>query len=413
MEVRPKNENYFKSRRIKKGTLERPWMHDRDPRDKWHTIIPCIGLAVGVVICAFLIWDGLRSVVTHKYCPVLEEDFLAGFNGKVWSKEVEVGGFGNGEFQQTTNTDENVFVRDGVLHIKPTLQDAALIENDTVIDLRGKGCTGTKFEECVTVTNTTNGTIVNPVKSARINTKLSASIRFGRVEVVAKLPAGDWIWPAIWLLPKDNKYGDWPRSGEIDIAETRGNNWTYPQGGNNVISSALHFGPNAKNDGWWRNNVKRRTLHTTYSAGFNTFGIEASLAIWNEKYIFTYVNTRLLQVMFTQFNQPFWSYGKFPLSDSNGTRLINPWANTGSNISPFDQDFYLILDVAVGGTDGWFADGKAGKPWIDASLRAKRDFWQSRDDWYHTWREQGWMEVKSVKMWQQEGYNGCDSSNAL
>lgn len=182
----------------------------------------------------------------------------------------------NGEFQQTTNTDENVFVKNGLLHIKPTLQDAALIANDHVIDLRGNGCTGANWQDCVTATNTTNGTIVNPVKSARINTRLSASIKFGRVEVVAKLPAGDWLWPAIWMLPKDNKYGDWPRSGEIDIAESRGNNWTFSQGGNNVVSSALHFGPNPGNDGWWRNNVKRRALHTSYSSGYNTFGVEVS-----------------------------------------------------------------------------------------------------------------------------------------
>jgi hypothetical protein len=182
----------------------------------------------------------------------------------------------NGEFQQTTDTDENAFVKDGRLYIKPTLQDAALVDNDHVIDLRGHGCTGTRWEDCVTSTNTTNGTIVNPVKSARINTKLSASIKFGRVEVVAKLPSGDWLWPAIWMLPRDKKYGDWPRSGEIDIAESRGNNWTYYQGGNNVVSSALHFGPNEHNDGWWRNNVKRRVLHTSYSDDFHTFGIEVS-----------------------------------------------------------------------------------------------------------------------------------------
>jgi beta-glucanase (GH16 family) len=126
----------------------------------------------------------------------------------------------------------------------------------------------------VAATNTTNGTLINPVRSGRINTKLGASIKFGRVEVTAKLPAGDWLWPAIWMLPRDNVYGEWPRSGEIDIMESRGNNFTYAQGGNNIASSTLHFGPDADNDGWWRNNVKRKALHTTYAAGFNTFGLE-------------------------------------------------------------------------------------------------------------------------------------------
>jgi hypothetical protein len=176
----------------------------------------------------------------------------------------------------TTDGDENVFIKDGILNIKPTIQDASLIEHNRVLDLRGKGCTGPIWTDCVASTNTTNGTIINPVKSGRINTKLGASIQFGRVEVTAKLPAGDWLWPAIWMLPVDNKYGEWPKSGEIDIMEGRGNNHTYAQGGNNIVSSTLHFGPNSDNDGWWRNNVKRDALHTTYAAGWHTFGLEVS-----------------------------------------------------------------------------------------------------------------------------------------
>jgi beta-glucanase (GH16 family) len=190
----------------------------------------------------------------------------------------------------TTNTDENVFVKDGILTIKPTLQDQSVIESNNVIDLRGHGCTGGKWTDCVTSTNTTNGTIVNPVKSGRINTKLGASIKFGRVEVVAKLPAGDWLWPAIWMLPRDNVYGEWPRSGEIDIMESRGNNYTYKQGGNNIASSTLHFGPDADNDGWWKNNVKRKALHTTYASGFNTFGVEVRMPL-NSYFVHTDIVT--------------------------------------------------------------------------------------------------------------------------
>ena len=70
----------------------------------------------------------------------------------------------------------------------------------------------------------------------------------GRIEVEAQMPAGDWLWPAIWMLPVDNKYGAWPLSGEIDIAESRGNNWTNSMGGNEIVSSALHWGPDTSND---------------------------------------------------------------------------------------------------------------------------------------------------------------------
>lgn len=58
------------------------------------TIFPLIGILIGLGISGFLIWDGLNSVVHHKYCPVLDDDFAGGLNTNIWTKEVEVGGFG-------------------------------------------------------------------------------------------------------------------------------------------------------------------------------------------------------------------------------------------------------------------------------------------------------------------------------
>jgi beta-glucanase (GH16 family) len=383
--------------------VEKPWTSVKDPREKWVTIIPLIGLFLGLAISGFLIYDGLRTVVNHEYCPVLDDDFSNGIDPNIWTKEAEVGGFGNGQFEQTTNTDENIYTQDNMLIIKPTLQDASLIEQDSIIDLTSDGsCSSDILTNCLTATNTTNGTIVNPVKSGRLSTRLGPSIRYGRIEITAQFPSGDWLWPAIWMLPRDSLYGVWPQSGEIDIAESRGNNHTYSQGGNNIVSSALHWGPNPANDAWWRTNVKRRALHTTYAARFHTFGLE-----WSESYLFTYIDSRLLQVLYANFDVPLWQRGGFPLADTNGTRLIDPWSQTGSDATPFDQDFYLVLNVAVGATNGWFEDGGSAKPWVDASETARRDFWDARDTWYPTWIEGGQMRVKSVKMWQQKGYNGC------
>ncbi|KAL7621021.1 hypothetical protein AAE478_008333 [Parahypoxylon ruwenzoriense] len=395
---------YFHSRRVKKGEVEKPWLDKKDPKEKWVTIIPILGIIVGLGIAGFLVWDGLRSVVKHNYCLVLEDNFAL-FDDAIWTKEVQVGGFGNGEFEQTTGNDENVYVQNGHLFIKPTLQDANLINNDALIDLLKDGtCTSNEQSDCVAATNTTvgNATIVPPTRSGRINTKKGATIKYGRVEVTAKLPQGDWLWPAIWMMPVKDTYGPWPASGEIDIMESRGNNWTYGQGGNNIASSALHWGPDHANDAWWRTNVKRESLHTTYSAGFNTFGLE-----WSQKYLFTYVNSRLLQVLYTNFDEPLWQRGNFPEANSNGTRFEDTWSQTGHFNAPFDQEFYLILNVAVGGTNGWFADSQSGKPWIDASPNAKKDFWNSRDTWFPTWTDPA-MEVSKVVMWQQ-----CDGDEEL
>ena len=69
--------------------------------------------------------------------------------------------------------------------------------------------------------------------SGRVNSKYS--FRYGRVEVVAKTPSGNGLWPAIWLLPTENVYGTWPGSGEIDIFEGRGQ---HPD----QMQQTIHFG---------------------------------------------------------------------------------------------------------------------------------------------------------------------------
>ncbi|KAI0475756.1 glycoside hydrolase family 16 protein [Xylariaceae sp. FL0804] len=396
---------YFHSRRVKKGEAEKPWLAKKDPREKWTTILPLMGIGVGLLLSAFLVWDGLRSVVKHKYCLVLNDEFDS-FNEDVWTKEVQVGGFGNGEFEQTTATDENVYVSGGSLFIKATPQDAQLVEeNDSIIDLQADdSCTSSRWEDCYAMTNNTagNATIVPPTRSGRVNTRKGATLKYGKVEVTAKLPQGDWLWPAIWMMPVEDTYGDWPLSGEIDIVESRGNNYTYKQGGNNIVSSALHWGPNPANDAWWRTNVKREALHTTYSAGYNTFGLE-----WSQKYLFTYVNSRLLQVLYTDFKRPLWQRGQFPAADGNGTRLADVWSPTGHDNAPFDREFYLILNLAVGGTNGWFEDSESGKPWLDGSDNAKKDFWRAKDQWLPTWTQPA-LEVQKVAMWQQ-----CDGNEEL
>lgn len=87
-------QRYFHSRRVRKGELEKPWLDKKDPREKWVNIIPCFGVFVGLAITGFLVWDGLQNVSNNKYCSVFEDDFSKGWNSNIWTKEVELGGFG-------------------------------------------------------------------------------------------------------------------------------------------------------------------------------------------------------------------------------------------------------------------------------------------------------------------------------
>lgn len=88
------NQKYFRSRRVKKGEVNHPWKDQKDPRQKWVTIIPLIGLALGFAVAGYLVYDGLSTIVNHTYTLVLDEDWSKGFNTDVWTKEVNLGGFG-------------------------------------------------------------------------------------------------------------------------------------------------------------------------------------------------------------------------------------------------------------------------------------------------------------------------------
>lgn len=395
----------FKSARLTPGEYdEKPWAL-KHPKLKWERTIFYGSIALGVAIGAFICYLAYAGVTNHQYCLIMEDDFQS-INTDVWSYEIQRGGFGSGTFEWTTKDPRNAFTDAEGLHIVPTLtMDDTGITRDQMLDgyvlnMTTDGtCTTTGINECSIRSNKTSGDIINPVRSARLTTKGKKSLTYGRVEVVAKMPKGDWLWPAIWMMPEGDTYGKWPRSGEIDIAESRGNfGDDYPSGGRDALISALHWGPLPEKDAFWKTSGQHLLRRTDYSSSFHTFGLE-----WSEDYLFTYIDSRLLQVFFIKFNKPMWDRGGFSKALVNNSALYNPWVQTGKFNTPFDQPFFLILNVAVGGTNGFFPDGVGNKPWGNQSPTAPKEFWDSMDNWLPSWgngTERG-LTVKSVKMWKQ------------
>jgi beta-glucanase (GH16 family) len=223
---------------------------------------------------------------------------------KIWTHEIQRGGFGTGSFDWTTDDPKNSYVDAEGLHIVPTLTTEstditrAQINDGFVLNLTTKGtCTSLSGvqSDCSIRSNITSGAIVNPVRSARLVTQGTKTLTYGRVEVVAKLPKGDWLWPAIWMMPEPQgpkgagAYGDWPASGEIDIMESRGNHGSHYPDGRDSVGSALHWGPVPAVDAFYRTAGKKNIRRSDYSEGFHKYGLE-----WNENYLFTYVDTRLV-----------------------------------------------------------------------------------------------------------------------
>src|SRR5437773_11935657 len=114
-----------------------------------------------------------------------------------WTFETGGGGWGNQEKQVYTTSSQNVSVSGGALQI-------------TAI------ATGTGGSQTYT--------------SARMKTSASFAQAYGLFEFRAKLPAGAGLWPALWMMPRDNIYGSWPNSGEIDVLESKGQDTTLVQG---------------------------------------------------------------------------------------------------------------------------------------------------------------------------------------
>ncbi|KAF8509095.1 hypothetical protein JB92DRAFT_2948891 [Gautieria morchelliformis] len=375
----------------------------------WITVLTaCLGPIASAYIC-YLGWIDTPVLNDANLCLIMEDNFdtfSVDTPGATWMREVDLGGFGNGDFEMTTPLPANAFVNNSALHILPTLTALSIPGgNASVFDgytYNATGCTSTNFEGtgCGARSNLTSGTIINPVMSARLTTRQSHSIRYGKVEIRAKMPLGDWLWPALWMLPVNETYGPWPMSGEIDIVESRGNGPQYPAQGNNFVRGSLNWGPTfalnavSKTFGWWE---QRRS---SYSQGFHTYSLE-----WTPDFLRIFVDTRLNHMLDLRFDRPFFDRGHFPPTIQNNSQIValpNPWLNR-PNSAPFDQPFFLILNVAVGGTNGWFPDNMGGKPWVDGSQTAMRDFALAQDKWYSTWPtnpEDRAMVIDYVKMWQ-------------
>lgn len=151
--------------------------------------------------------------------------------------------------------------------------------------------------------------------SARIRTANKVAFTYGRIEAKIKLPPYQGLWPAFWMLPDTTTYGNWPNSGEIDIMEAKGR---LP----NETSAAIHF---ADNNNQHKYNTGTCDLNQTLSSNmkdWHTYAVE-----WESDSLFFYVD----DICF---------FG------SNCNQYSGVQGNSGQ---PFDKNFHILLNLAVGG----------------------------------------------------------------
>ena len=203
-------------------------------------------------------------------------------------------GWGNKELEYYTDSSENTSVADGKL--KLTLK-----------------------KDPKTFYDTSNRSAEALYSSGKLISQDKFSVKYGRVDFRAKLPSGNGIWPAMWMMPNDDIYGTWACSGEIDVYEGRGRTPEMAYG-------TLHYGSTWPGD---LESGDKLNMLTTEGIGSDMTSWHVYSLVWEEGNIKMYVDGIC--------------YMK---------READSWNTTGAPDNPnapFDQRFYLILNLAAGG----------------------------------------------------------------
>ena len=249
-------------------------------------IIPALLANLGVVLLTVFSSPAQAQCDGWDYCELVWADEFNGTELDIskWSYQLGDGtryglprGWGNNELQYYTR--DNSTVADGMLTIQARKESVE---------------PGFQYS------------------SARLRTVGRGDWTYGRMEMRAKFPPGQGLWPAFWMLPTDNSiYGTWAASGEIDIVENIGSE-------TETIHGTIHYG------GSWPQNTFTGEEYTLPSGSFNedfhVFAIE-----WEENEIRWYVD----DIHYATQTEWFSTNGPYP--------------------APFDVDFHLLLNLAVGG----------------------------------------------------------------
>ena len=257
-------------------------------------------LFVALSIALTFMVNPAADAATKKTLKLLWSDEFNGKKGtlpssKTWSREIGGGGWGNSERQYYTDKAANAAM-DGAGRLVITANRISNEYGDQIGEVPGTEDILNRCSEC-------------QFTSARMKTARNLSFQYGRIEARMKLPQGIGTWPAFWMLGGDLLDGvPWPECGEIDIMEYRGDM-------SDQTTSAIHGPTTPPGSGLGTRYLNMTPLYD----GFHTYAIE-----WRKNSIDFIVDGRV--------NESFSS------------------ADTGTRGWVYNQKFFLILNLAMGGT---------------------------------------------------------------
>lgn len=282
--------------------------------------------------------------------PIIEELFEGTeLNRSLFDVEVTCWGGGNREKQCYLDRPENLRVENGRLVIEAVRgEHTGTLEGST-----------NNYEGSATWTQ--------PFTSARIRTLKSpaGSWKYGRFEVRAQMPRGDFLWPAIWMLPTDEVHGIWAASGEIDIIEYRGQ-----EAFKGAIEATIHYGSQVPHNKMLGTGCK--TIRgIDYSEAMHDYALEWTADL-------TTGRPKLMRWLVDGVE-----HHRQDLNRSWKSCENCPYTQDGQ---PWDQRFHLLINLAVGG--GFFPADEFGGFTTPAEYDAAVATWTRPR-----------FEIEHVKVW--------------
>ena len=273
-------------------------------------------------------------------------------------------------------TNGTVALSDGSLVIKPVLLESSFYEGkiNEELDLTNQ-CTGqVGTTECRR--QASGAQILPPVLSAKLTTKRKFGIKYGRIEIRAQLPVGNWLVPEINLEPLENVYGSRRyESGLMRVAFAKGNA---------VFAKKLYGGPVLSDTEPFRTMLLKEKIGiNNWNKDFHTYTL-----IWKPDVIEMYVDGE-------QYGSISPGEGFYAIGRKNAVPHAAQWLS-GTILAPLDQIFYISLGLRVGGVND-FADD-TDKPWRNKNNKAMLSFWNDRERWLPTWYDAN-LKVDYVRVY--------------
>lgn len=296
-----------------------------------------------------------------------------------WKPEVKFPQVPDFEFVIYDDDLKVLYTEGETLRIRPQLTED-LYGKDSInreLDLNTR-CTGLlQSLECILTPK--GWRILPPVTSAQISTVESFSFVYGAIEVKAKLPKGDWLYPEISLVPKSEAYGSGYDSGRIRIALAYGNQ---------DLDNDLYAGGVLGDSDAARNYALKKIFsRTPWTDAYHVFRVE-----WKPDSITVKVDG----VVFGTVYPPADGFA----TDQNLIQVdpivADRWKK-GTVLAPFDQEMYIVLGVGAAGLA--FTDSMTNKPWENGDPKAPLHFYRNQSTWKQTWSDNSILEVDYVKVW--------------